>query len=86
MDFGLSMNPNMDIGPIKGAFMQEMGMVTIDELIRGEKQLKWVETTAFFAIKRGSVSCRRDLGWTDQFSKETVGPQHNEPLQPKGSY
>lgn len=48
MDFGLSMNPNFDIGQIEGAFMQGVGMVTIEELIWGDNQHPWLESGQLF--------------------------------------
>jgi xanthine dehydrogenase/oxidase len=54
MDFGLSMNPNIDIGQIEGAFMQGIGMVTMEELIWGDEQHKWLKPGSFFTQGPGA--------------------------------
>jgi xanthine dehydrogenase/oxidase len=54
MDFGLSMNPNIDIGQIEGAFMQGVGMVTMEELIWGDEQHKWLESGCLFTQGPGT--------------------------------
>eukprot|EP00756_Hemistasia_phaeocysticola_P005791 Hpha_TRINITY_DN13504_c0_g1::TRINITY_DN13504_c0_g1_i2::g.111519::m.111519/K00106/XDH; xanthine dehydrogenase/oxidase len=42
-DVGLSLNPAIDIGQIEGAFIQGMGMTTMEELMWGDKEgLPWV--------------------------------------------
>ena len=54
MDFGLSMNPNIDIGQIEGAFIQGIGMVTMEELIWGDEQHKWLESGCLFTQGPGA--------------------------------
>ncbi|CAF1332501.1 unnamed protein product [Didymodactylos carnosus] len=54
MDFGLSMNPNIDVGQIEGAFMQGVGMVTMEELIWGDEQHKWLEPGSLFTQGPGT--------------------------------
>ncbi|CAF2798050.1 unnamed protein product [Rotaria sp. Silwood2] len=54
MDFGLSMNPNIDIGQIEGAFMQGVDMVTMEELIWGDEKHKWLEPGCLFTQGPGT--------------------------------
>ncbi|CAF5049571.1 unnamed protein product, partial [Rotaria sp. Silwood1] len=54
MDFGLSMNPNIDIGQIEGAFMQGVGMVTMEEIIWGDEKHKWLEPGCLFTQGPGT--------------------------------
>ncbi|CAF4806270.1 unnamed protein product [Rotaria socialis] len=54
MDFGLSMNPNIDVGQIEGAFMQGVGMVTMEEIIWGDEQHKWLESGSLFTQGPGT--------------------------------
>jgi len=42
VDLGSSINPALDIGQIEGAFTQGMGWTTIEELVWGDDQHKWV--------------------------------------------
>ncbi len=42
MDLGHSLNPALDIGQIEGAFVQGMGWCTMEELIWGDEEHKWV--------------------------------------------
>lgn len=54
MDFGLSINPNIDIVQIEGAFIQGIGMVTLEELISGDEQHKWLEPGCLFTQGLGA--------------------------------
>ncbi|CAF4566854.1 unnamed protein product, partial [Rotaria socialis] len=54
MDFGLSMNPNIDVGQIEGAFMQGVGMITMEEIIWGDEQHKWLEPGSLFTQGPGT--------------------------------
>ncbi|GMH77592.1 hypothetical protein TL16_g07465 [Triparma laevis f. inornata] len=42
MDVGSSINPAIDIGQIEGAFVQGVGWSTVEELIWGDEEHKWV--------------------------------------------
>lgn len=42
MDLGNSLNPQIDIGQIEGAFVQGMGWCTMEECVWGDKSHKWV--------------------------------------------
>jgi xanthine dehydrogenase/oxidase len=42
-DIGKSINPTIDIGQIEGAFIQGYGWMTLEELIWGDKDHKWVK-------------------------------------------
>ncbi|CAF1549930.1 unnamed protein product [Adineta ricciae] len=48
------MNPNIDIGQIEGAFMQGVGMVTVEELIWGDEQHKWLPPGCLFTQGPGA--------------------------------
>eukprot|EP01080_Neovahlkampfia_damariscottae_P005713 gene5713-9533_t len=43
MDVGESINPSIDIGQIEGAFIQGLGLFTMEELIYGDEEHKWVK-------------------------------------------
>jgi len=43
MDVGHSISPGIDIGQIEGAFVQGMGLFTIEELVRGDEAHQWVK-------------------------------------------
>jgi xanthine dehydrogenase/oxidase len=43
MDLGDSINPTIDIGQIEGAFIQGMGLFTMEELVRGDNDHPWVK-------------------------------------------
>ena len=44
MDIGNSINPGIDIGQIEGAFIQGVGLMTMEELEWGEnKNFKWIK-------------------------------------------
>jgi len=42
MDVGVPINPVIDIGQIEGAFIQGMGMFTMEELVWGDSAHQWV--------------------------------------------
>jgi len=42
MDVGNSLNPAIDIGQIEGAFTQGMGLFTLEEMIWGDSDHKWL--------------------------------------------
>ena len=42
MDVGLPINPTIDIGQIEGAFVQGVGLFTIEELVWGDSEHPWV--------------------------------------------
>ncbi|CAF5005579.1 unnamed protein product, partial [Rotaria sp. Silwood1] len=55
MDVGTPLNPQIDIGQIEGAFMQGVGLYTMEELIWGDKKkYKWIKPGELFS--RGSDS------------------------------
>jgi xanthine dehydrogenase/oxidase len=43
MDLGSSLNPGLDAGQVEGAFTQGMGWLTMEELVRGDKQHPWAK-------------------------------------------
>jgi xanthine dehydrogenase/oxidase len=43
MDLGQSINPVIDIGQIEGAFVQGLGWCTMEEMVWGDPQHKWVQ-------------------------------------------
>ncbi|CAF3626478.1 unnamed protein product [Rotaria socialis] len=50
MDVGTSLNPYIDIGQIEGAFMQGVGLFTMEELIWGDhEQQKWIKPGFLFS-------------------------------------
>lgn len=42
MDLGKSLNPSVDVGQIEGAFVQGMGLFTIEELVWGDSDHPWM--------------------------------------------
>lgn len=49
MDLGKSINPALDIGQIEGAYVQGFGWSTIEEIIWGDSQHKWVRPGQLFS-------------------------------------
>ncbi|CAF1125466.1 unnamed protein product [Rotaria sordida] len=50
MDVGTSLNPQIDIGQIEGAFMQGVGLFTMEELIWGDnKRHRWIKPGELFS-------------------------------------
>ncbi|CAF1002938.1 unnamed protein product [Rotaria sordida] len=48
-DVGTSLNPQIDIGQIEGAFMQGIDLFTMEELVRGDhSQHKWIKPGTLF--------------------------------------
>jgi len=43
MDVGDSLNPTIDIGQIEGAFIQGLGLFTLEELIWGDENHLWIQ-------------------------------------------
>jgi xanthine dehydrogenase/oxidase len=54
MDVGDSINPAIDIGQIEGAFTQGVGLFTIEELIWGDRDHKWVRPGHYFTRGPGA--------------------------------
>ncbi|CAF0786586.1 unnamed protein product [Adineta steineri] len=55
MDVGTSLNPQIDIGQIEGAFVQGYGLFTMEELIWGDQtQHKWTKPGALFTRGPGT--------------------------------
>ncbi|CAF2816169.1 unnamed protein product [Rotaria sp. Silwood2] len=55
MDVGTSLNPQIDIGQIEGAFVQGVGLFTMEELIWGDhKQYQWTKSGALFTRGPGT--------------------------------
>ena len=54
MDLGKSVNPAIDIGQIEGAFIQGFGWCTMEELIWGDNDHKWVRTGHLFTRGPGT--------------------------------
>lgn len=54
MDVGNSINPAIDVGQIEGAFMQGMGLFTIEELVWGDSAHPWVRPGQLFTRGPGA--------------------------------
>ncbi|CAF0826619.1 unnamed protein product [Adineta ricciae] len=55
MDVGTSLNPQIDIGQIEGAYVQGVGLFTMEELIWGDHtQHKWTKPGALFTRGPGT--------------------------------
>jgi xanthine dehydrogenase/oxidase len=54
MDVGKSLNPAIDIGQIEGAFMQGYGWSTMEELVWGDKEHRWVREGQLFTRGPGT--------------------------------
>eukprot|EP00761_Pharyngomonas_kirbyi_P013987 gb/GECH01014017.1/.p1 GENE.gb/GECH01014017.1/~~gb/GECH01014017.1/.p1 ORF type:complete len:1345 (+),score=341.46 gb/GECH01014017.1/:1-4035(+) len=54
MDVGDSLNPNVDIGQIEGAFTQGMGLFMMEELIWGDNDHPWVPRGRYFTRGPGA--------------------------------
>ncbi|UJR34401.1 hypothetical protein I4U23_021808 [Adineta vaga] len=55
MDVGTSLNPQIDIGQIEGAFIQGLGMFTMEELAWGDDtQHKWIKPGNLFTRGPGT--------------------------------
>ena len=59
MDVGKSINPALDVGQIEGAFVQGWGWCTMEELIWGDSQHKWVRPGQLFTRGPGTYKVRR---------------------------
>ena len=54
-DLGTSLNPQIDIGQIEGAYVQGLGLFTMEELIWGDhSQYKWVKPGTLFTRGPGT--------------------------------
>jgi len=54
MDVGKSINPSLDIGQIEGAYIQGFGWSTMEELVWGDSQHKWVKPGMLFTRGPGT--------------------------------
>jgi xanthine dehydrogenase/oxidase len=54
MDVGKSINPAIDIGQIEGAFIQGYGWSTMEELVWGDKDHRWVREGSLFTKGPGT--------------------------------
>jgi len=54
MDIGNSVNPAIDIGQIEGAFVQGMGLYTMEELVWGDSAHPWVRPGQLFTRGPGA--------------------------------
>ena len=55
MDLGNSLNPALDIGQIEGAYLQGLGLFTMEEIVIGDpKQHAWVKPGQFFTTGPGT--------------------------------
>jgi len=54
MDVGNSLNPAIDIGQIEGAFTQGMGLFTMEELVWGDSDHKWIRPGNLFTQGPGA--------------------------------
>jgi len=54
MDVGRSINPAIDIGQIEGAYVQGFGYCTMEEMIWGDSQHKWVRPGQLFSRGPGT--------------------------------
>ena len=54
MDVGKSINPALDIGQIEGAFTQGMGLFTMEELIWGDQNHRWIPQGQLFTRGPGT--------------------------------
>jgi len=54
MDLGESLYPAIDIGQIEGDFTQGFGMFTMEELVWGDEQHKWVRPGHLFTTGPGA--------------------------------
>eukprot|EP00455_Lapot_gusevi_P049466 TRINITY_DN701_c0_g1_i2.p1 TRINITY_DN701_c0_g1~~TRINITY_DN701_c0_g1_i2.p1 ORF type:complete len:499 (-),score=127.80 TRINITY_DN701_c0_g1_i2:250-1746(-) len=56
MDVGVSLNPSIDIGQIEGAFVQGVGWCTMEELVWGDREHKWVRPGQLFTRGPGTYN------------------------------
>ncbi|EFC35223.1 predicted protein, partial [Naegleria gruberi] len=54
MDLGNSLNPAIDIGQIEGAFIQGMGLYTMEEFIYGDENHQWFQQGSVFTRGPGA--------------------------------
>jgi len=54
MDLGSSINPALDIGQIEGAFIQGFGWCTMEEMVWGDSEHKWVRPGHLFTQGPGT--------------------------------
>lgn len=54
MDVGKSINPALDVGQIEGAFVQGYGWCTMEDLVWGDGQHKWVRPGQLFTRGPGT--------------------------------
>jgi len=54
MDVGESINPSLDIGQIEGAFMQGLGLFSLEETVWGDKDHPWIKPGTLFTRGPGT--------------------------------
>lgn len=54
MDLGVSLNPAIDVGQIEGAFTQGVGWSTMEELVYGSNEYKWIPPGHLFTKGPGT--------------------------------
>lgn len=58
LDIGNALNPSIDIGQIEGAFMQGAGLYSIEEMVWGDENNKWVQPGKLGSVGPGNYKIR----------------------------
>jgi len=80
MDVGDSLNPNIDIGQIEGAFIQGLGLFTMEELIFGDNQHVWIPKGHLLTKGPGNYKIPSGNDIPDEFNVHLLRDEEDRPF------